>query len=316
MNKKIYVRYDTSEGSSWASCLEGLNSFTNTEEFDISSLRKYQQIIDYYYRFDNNKMRVFKTVSDDAKNFLSVGIPSRTKDQTICIAAVDTEIIFNALQQTKYDVVYFAYKHVEGDSTREIDLMEKSKFYSRNVLSGLVENVETGEHFTEERFSMSIWYAVYRMGDSDIYYLVVNPNLLMMIEDITGTHNDIDYRVINTHDGNMRNAVFKPAVSDGTLIGDNIIYTTSDEVTIDVFGNSSLHGFGTKINKLDSDELPNIELGIESSTKYKREKDKIVVDMTDQKLAYIKYTWYTKTPLDYFFTGEEKLEYSFVIMKG
>lgn len=315
MNKKIYVRYDTSEGISWASCLEGLNSFSNSEEYDINSIRKYGQTINYYYRFDNNKMRVFKTVSDDPKNFLSVGIPARTKDQTICIAAIDTETIFKALDKTQYQTVYFAYKHNPEESIREIDIMEQSKFYARNVLTGLVEDVETGQHFIEESFSLSIWYAAYKMGNSDIYYLVINPNLLMMIEDITGTHNGIDYRLINSHDGNMRNSVFKPSISDGTLVGENIIYTNSEHVTIDVFGNSALHGFGSKINKIDSDELPNIELVIESSAKYTKEKDKITVDMTDQKLAYIKYVWRTNTPLDYFFTGDEKLEYSFVIMK-
>lgn len=315
MNKKIYVRYDTAEGSSWASCLEGLNNYSNTEEFvaDVSTLKGYQQNIDYYYRFDNNKIRIFKTVSDEPENFLSVGIPSRTKDQTICIASIDTKKIFEALDQTKYDTVYFAYKHVDGESAREVDLMEKSKYYARNILSGLVENVETGEHFIEERISMSIWYAVYRMGDSDIYYLVVNPNLLMIVEDINGSLNGIDYRVVNSHDGNMRNAILKPAFEGATLVGDNIIYATGDEITIDVFGNSLLHGcLG---NKISDDEMPKIELIVESSVDYKIEKDKIKVKLGDKKLAYIKYLWRTKTPLDHFLTGSEKLEYSFVIMK-
>lgn len=313
MTKNIFIRYDTAEGRSWASCLEGLNTFSNSESFDPNTLRDYEQRIDYYYRFDNNKMRMFKTQSDKPKNFLTVGIPSRTKDQTICVSPVDTDIIFKALSEQKYDTIYFAYKHVDGEAIREIDLMEKSKFYARNVLTGLVEDVTTGEHFIEDKFSMSIWYAVYQMGDSDIYYLVINPNLLMIVDDINGKHDDIIYKVVNSHDGNMRNSVFKPAFDGGVLIGDNIVYTNSDSVTIDLFGNSALHGY--RGYKLSEDELPKVELIIDSSTTYEQSRDKIIVDMKDKNLAYVKYSWRTNTPLDYFFTGDEKLEYSFVIIK-
>lgn len=311
--KNIFIRYDTAEGKSWASCLEGLNSFSNSETFDPTTLRDYQQHIDYYYRFDNNKIRIFKTVSDDPKNFLSLGVPSRTKDQTICISSLDTDKIFKALSESKYDTVYFAYKHVSGESAREIDLMEKSKYYARNTLTGLVENVETGEHFVEEKVSMSIWYAVYQMGDSDIYYLVINPNLLMVVEDINGVHNDIKYKVVNSHDGNMKESVFKPGFEGGTLIGNNIIYTNNDEVIIDVYGNSALHGYTGY--KLPKDDLPKIEMKVESSTEYKLVGDKISVNMSGKNVAYVKYSWRTHTPLDYFFTGEEKLEYSFVIIR-
>ena len=311
--KNIFIRYDTAEGKSWASCLEGLNSFSNSETFDPTTLRDYEQHIDYYYRFDNNKIRIFKTVSDDPKNFLSLGIPSRTKDQTICISALDTDKIFKALSESKYDTVYFAYKHVDGESAREIDLMEKSKYYARNTLTGLVENVETGEHFIEEQMSMSIWYAVYQMGNSDIYYLVINPNLLMIVEDINGVHNDVKYKVVNSHDGNMKESVFKPSFEGGKLIGDNIIYADSDEVTIDVYGNSALHGY--RGYKLSEEELPKIEIIVESSAKQSLKGDKIILDMKDKKIAYVKYSWRTNTPLDYFFTGDEKLEYSFVIIK-
>lgn len=313
MNKKIYVRYDTAEGSSWASCLEGLNVYSNSEEYDVLSLKDYQQKVDYYYRFDNNKMRIFKTVSDNPKNFLSIGIPARAKDQNICIAAIDTDIIFEALSKNKYDTIYFAYKHVDGQAIREIDIMEVSKFYGRNILTGLVEDVVTGEHMIEENFSMSLWYSVSKMGDSDIYYLVVNPNLLMIVEDINGTLNNIDYKVVNSHDGNLRNSVFKPSITGGVLIGDNIIYSDGDEVTIDVFGNSALHGF--KGYRLSEDELPKIDLLVESSVEYKLDRDKITLDLSGKNVCYVKYMWRTNTPLDYFLTGSEKLEYSFVIIK-
>lgn len=316
MTKKILIRFDASEGYSWSDCLETANTDIATVDVDPSSIKKFDQRVQYYYKSDN-KVRIFKTDNDDASlPYLAIGMPTGTPNQTIAINYIDFKLIEENLSKDKFDAIHFAYHHLEGEdpraSSRRLDTMERSSYYARNKKSKKFQNVVTGEDITTEKVVMSMWFTVFKLGQTDTYYMVVNPNMVTITDDLTGKHNNEQYYIVNAHDGNLKSAVFKPSFDGCKLIGDNILYVTGDEVTIDVLGNSFLHSFYG--NKLPYADLPFLESVVDSSFDFSRDEHKIKFNI-DKNIGYIKYNLKTETPLDFFLSGDEKLEYSFVVIK-
>lgn len=315
MTKKIFIRYDTSEGYSWSDCLETTN--TEVAGVDSSTIKDFDQPVHYYYKSDN-KIRIFKTDNDNTNlPYLSIGLPVGVRNQSFAINYIDFNLITSTLEKSKFDAIHFAYHHKEGEdpriSAKRLDIMETSSYYARNKKSKKMQNVVTGEDITSPEVIMSVWFTVFKLGDTDTYYLVVNPNLVSITNDLTGSTKTEHYYLINAHDGNLKTAVFKPSFSGCKQIGDNILYTDGDTIGIDVLGNSFLHGFsGGK--KMPYAELPFLESVIDSSFEYTREQNTLTFNV-DKNVGYIKYNLKTNTPLDYFLSGAEKLEYSFVVIK-
>lgn len=312
MTKRIFIRYDTSEGNSWADCLECLNNDTTKAQKDISTVSEYSQHVNYYYKADN-KMRLFKSQWDDnTKPYLSIGIPSRTKNQSVAVNFVNFDIIATETAKTKYNSIHFAYLHNDKENPRSLDIVEKSGYFARNNITGKMEDLQTGLEVQGDSVTMSIWYTVFKIGADEMYYLVVNPNLVSVTEDLDGSFKDETYYLINTHDGNLKESVFTPSFDGCITVGDNILYTSGDTVTIDVLGNSLMHGFAGK--RLSYAELPFLPVSLDSTFKVDRVENKLIVQV-DKNVGYVKYSFVTNTSLDYFLSGKEKLEYSFVIIK-
>ena len=318
LNKKIFIRFETPDGTSWADCIECLNTFyegstDQTVTRDVSKIRDYSQIVSTYTRIDN-RMRMFKT-RPAGTSHISIGIPTQFLNQSIAINNINTEDLISVLDNPAYQSAYFAFNHTGIPDIKTVDIIPNSTWFARNSVSGKIENAITGElvETSEDTLKLSIWFTVFRIKDNDIYYLVVNPNLLALNEDVSGTHGDTDYLVLTSHDGSFRNGVFSPTVDSGSrLISENIIVTSGDTVTIDTLGNSYIHGFdGTK---LAQDQLPKVNLLVDSPSTYTVDNNIISITV-DKPVTYLTYKWVTGTPLDYTVTGGESLIYNLVIIK-
>lgn len=310
MNKKFYVRYETPDGKDWASVMARLN-MTNSEfviNSDSSKTRDYDQIISAYFHRDY-RMQIFQTVSDNPKSFLSIGSPSGITDQTVSISAIDFNFIETALSSGKYLSIHFAYYDNGNDGySSDLDTITQSDYYGRNSLTGKIENVRTGELVAENYVKLSLWYNVVKIGNNDIYYLIANPNLVAITQNIGGTFEGVDYRELFTYDGGLAVAIFKPSIaSGGKIIGESNIAAYNNTLKIDLFGSSSLP---------DDRSTINIDLVVDSSVPYTVDNNILTLDLTGKEAAYVEYKWKTNSDLDFaLYSQEGELKRSFVIHK-
>ena len=312
MNKKFYVRYETPDGDNWASVMARLN-MTNSEfiiNSDPAKTRDYDQSISAYFHRDY-RMQIFKTISENPLSFLSIGSPSGITDQTVSISAIDFGVIESALSTGKYPSVFFAfYDNGQGEFVSDLDTVTHSGYYGRNTASGKVENVQTGEVLDDSSVKLSLWYNVVKIGNNDIYYLIANPNLVTITQNIGGTFGGVDYIELFTYDGGLAVSVFKPlVVSGGKIIGTDNIAALGDTLTIDVTGDSILvraHG----------NPSPNVDLVVDASVPYTVENNILTLDLTGKEAAYVEYKWKTNSDLDFaLYSQEGELKRSFVIHK-
>ena len=318
MKKKIFIRFETPDGTSWSDCLECLNTFyestdNQTIARDVSKISDYSQLVSTYTRIDN-RMRMFKTRATGA-SYISIGIPTQYSNQNVAINNINTADLTTVFNNPVYQSAYFAFNHTGIPDIKTVDIIPDSTWYARNSITGKMENALTGEvvETEEDSLKLSIWFTVFYFKDTEIYYLVVNPNLLALNEDVSGYHGDTEYIVLTKHDGSFRTSVFSPTVdSESKLIGENIIVTSGNTVTIDTLGNSYIHGFTG--SKLDQQLLPKINLLVESPSTYAVDNNIITVTL-DKPVTYLTYKWVTNTPLDFTVTGPESLIYNFVIIK-
>lgn len=312
MNKKFYVRYETPDGDNWASVMARLN-MTNTEfviDADPDRTHDYEQLISAYFHRDY-RMQIFKTISSDPKSFLSIGSPSGITDQTVSISAIDFDVIETSLSSGKYLSVFFAFYDDGRDGfVSDLDTVTQSDYFGRNKETGKVENIKTGQVLDEGSVKLSLWYNVVKIGNNDIYYLIANPNLVAITQNISGTFNGVDYQEMFTFDGDLSVAIFKPlVVSGGKIVGTDNIAAFGDTLTIDVTGNSVLvRGQGNP--------SPNVDLVVDTSVPYNVENNILTLDLTGKEAAYIEYKWKTDSDLDFAsYSQEGELKRSFVIHK-
>lgn len=321
MNKKIFIRTETSVSSSWADSLETLNTYydgdssVGVERPDVSKIKDYGQTLNTFVRIENRN-RLFKNRKKDSSNFLSIGVPTPVENQTLFHSEINTDTIFSTLDKSVYKSVHFGYVFNKSKPATESEVVTDSIFFARNVETGKFEDVVTGLPISDKNaFDVNIWFTVYRIGETNLYYMITNTNMLTTYEDISGTKGDVDFVLLNTHDGTFKSSIFVPSFSDNTTqVGENILLAKGgSNIVIDTLGNSFLHGFGGK--KLPQNELPSVKLEVESSTAFNIEGSQIFVDISKSPVSYIKYRWVTDTSLDYSIVGPESLTYSFVVMK-
>ena len=317
MNKQLFIRYETPDGKSWADALASLNVYSTNPGVSagLADIKDYNQQVNRYRRM-YYKMSVFKTVSENPATFLSIGYPTEIVDQTVTIKSIDTDFIFSKLATGKYQTVYFAFYFGDNpEGAGDLDVITKSNYYARNVETGNFENLATGAVITEENPSFSFWYNVSRMGNTEIYYMVINPEMVVVPYDIEGMFGGVDYRLLDNQNGTFGNAVFNPSVTGGVMIGKNIIVAESNTVVIDTLGNSALHGFSG--NKIPKDQLPKIELDVLSSAPYNKDNNLVTVDVSSKPVSYVKIKWVTKSNLDFpTISLDESITENFVIIKS
>ena len=312
MNKKFYVRYETPDGDNWASVMSRLN-MTNSEfviNSDPAKTLDYEQMISAYFHRDY-RMQIFKTIAENPSNFLSIGSPSGMSNQTVSISSIDFNLIESVLSSGKYLSVFFAFYDDGRDGyVSDLDTITQSNYYGRNKETGKVEDVKTGQVLEEDSVKLSLWYNVVKVGDNDIYYLIANPNLVTITQNIGGTFNGVDYIELFTYDGGLAVSVFKPLISSGgKIIGTDNIVAFNDTLKIDVTGDSILvraHG----------NPSPNVDLVVDASVPYTVENNILTLNLTGKEAAYIEYKWKTDSDLDFaLYSQEGELKRSFVIHK-
>lgn len=312
----FFFNTENAINSSWADVAEGLNSYyagpnPGLTPLDRSGITDQEQQISSYVKIDR-KIGLF--FSPDGKMVISMASP--VEGQTLGIKEIDFTSVKYILD-AGVKVVYLGYLFKE-ESVPQNKVIEDTCFFGRRVIDNRLTNFDTDEDI-EGNVSAALWMAFYKIKDCDIYYVVLNDNLIessvmrssQSQPDLRGETEVFEF--INSHDGSLKDAVFAPDVDpDSKFFGSNIIIATGDTVEIDVFGYSQLHKIAGR--RLKDSELPDADIEIECSSTYTKTKNRILVDL-DKPITTISYRWVTGTELDYLASKSEQLRYDFVILK-
>lgn len=318
MNKKIFVRYERPTGRSWAVTLDHINIHAeslHTVGRDLSLIQDYEQRVAYNTRTPRKSV-LFKSYKTDKTNFLCIGYPLAIGDQRVTIAEVDQTLIADTLATEEFTSLYFAF--FIGDNPEgagDLNVIEKSAYYARNIKTGKFVRLADGSEIEGDNIKFTFWYKVEKIKHSEIYNFTVNAELCGIFGDIEGTWNNFDFKVLGVDDESFGKAVLRPLVTaGGILVGDNQIFSTADTLVIDTLGNSILHGYGNQ--QISKNELPTMELAVESSVPYTINNNVITLDISNKRNAYIKYRWITGNDLDLLSPeSSESLARAFVIIR-
>lgn len=317
MNKKIFIRCDTGEGSNWSDIMEMLNRpFSNdtTSSGMTVDLATANLPVDNpvnYFIVSGGKQHLFQTsyVSTSTNSFLSIGQPAPSlSNQTLAITSVDPDKIFSVLDTKKYETIFFGYNvPLENPvSITSLEVISLGKYYGRNIQTGNFEDVDTGISIHDNTATTSkfyFWYSVQPINDSGLYYLALNPNTVITALSIDGTYNNVDFKLLNGHDKGLRRSPFLNSINGAVKIGENSLFATSSTLTINVFNSIYL-----------TDDVP-VKLLIDSSAPYTVNNNYITLDVSQPKNYYLKYKIITGTTIDYLSSGENCLIFEYVITK-
>lgn len=307
---QVFIKVQSSVGQSWADAAESTNSYiTELSDDPLQALyneKEYEQKINAYTQVSN----LIKLVKNDKNFTISTAVPRENGNKLVDMSkAFETLTAGNG----SFGAVHFGYIF-DSSRVKDTDVIDNSIFFARDPDSNKFVNAETLDEISDENIiEAAIFFTIYRVRGTSIYYMVINPNLIAVPEDLSGDYDDIEYFHINSRDGNFKSRVFRPSITGGTLVGDNIIVATEDEVTIDTFGLSALH---FKSKRVSQDNLPaKINMTVKSSFPQTREGSVITLDLSGKSVGTLSYQWVTGTYLDSCLTGNESLKYNFAIIK-
>lgn len=307
---QVFIKVQSSVGQSWADAAESTNSYiTELSDDPLQTLyneKEYEQKINAYTQVSN----LIKLVKNDKNFTISTAVPRENGNKLVDMSkAFETLTAGNG----SFGAVHFGYIF-DSSRVKDTDVIDNSIFFARDPDSNKFVNAETLDEISDENIiEAAIFFTIYRVRGTSIYYMVINPNLIAVPEDLSGDYDDIEYFHINSRDGNFKSRVFRPSITGGTLVGDNIIVATEDEITIDTFGLSALH---FKSKRVSQDNLPaKINMTVKSSFPQTREGSVITLDLSGKSVGTLSYQWVTGTYLDSCLTGNESLKYNFAIIK-
>lgn len=313
----LVFKTENSISKSWSTVCEGLTSRYVGELSEWGSLNALGGITDYEQKINSfvklhNKLGLYKS----PEKSLAIAVASPTPNQTLGVKHLDIDLIKSQLD-LGVKVVYFAYNFQE-EATSQTSVVEKTSYFGRNTLTGNLSNLETNDEILEN-VSLAIWMAFYKIQNTDIYYCIINDNLVDStiikedLSDIVSFKNEPDrYYVLNAFDGNFKTAFFNPTVDNrAKFVGKNIIVTDKIRFELDIFGLSKFHNLAGK--QISDEELPAPNLVVNSSLTTTINKNRILVDLDKKTTGTLSYQWVTGTELDY--SEHEALKYEFVIVK-
>jgi len=228
---------------------------------------------------------------------------------------IDVEKMRTALEN--YPFVLFA-SLAENFSVEESDILFKGQYIVRDDEGHLID-FDTkkklfpfGNDGVNDVMKDAIsFFGMVKAKGLPIYYLIVDSSMVHIGAgfDFHDATTDVVFRKITDHDGTIKENVFVPSFSSGTLIGKHDIFTGDPVLTINFFDDPN--GI-IKSNNL-KDLLPDLDITVESNFSHDVEFNGVTLTL-DKDVGYVKITF----DLGSFFNTAQRKEspsFEFVIHK-
>lgn len=200
--------------------------------------------------------------------------PAAGMQQRPFFRPVDVESMVAALDH--YDYVLFGVISTD----RVLDdykLVNEARYYARNQAGKLID-IETNAPVIEDgqrSTNMIAYFGMVRMDGLPGYQIILDPKLVHASGCVDFEDETTCYKLVTDYDGYVRDNVFNPIVTGGMTYGDNLIFATSDTITIEFFKGLSI------MRREDNAKLLRQSfLTINSSLPVTQENGKLIVKLT------------------------------------
>lgn len=241
--------------------------------------------------------------------------PTNSEQDLRSFRPIDVEKMRTALET--YSFVLFS-SLAENFSVKESDILFKGQYIVRDDEGHLIDLDTKKKLFPFGNDSANAimkdavsFFGMVKAKGLPIYYLIIDSNMVHLGDgfDFHDATNDVVFRKITDHDGTIKENVFVPSFSSGTLIGKYDIFTSESSITINFFNDT--RGI-IKLNNL-TELLPDLDITVESNFDYVVEFNGVTLNL-DKDVGFVKITF----NLGPFFDGVQRKEspcFEYVIHK-
>ena len=318
MSKKyVFIKAQSNDSKFWSNIYNGMN-LMNVGTDKNPKLADTPNQIDTFTRREMRPSIALST-NPESEEALQFGYRAFATLNEDIAAGIKTEMMIDALDAMDYPHAFVSFGYLFDEPNTEAVPTDKiitgSVYFGRDK-DGKIINIATGReiqaNWDEDVHKFALWYTMLKVSN-DMYYLVVNPDLANIYENIETEENNIVYSVIDTHDGTLCNTILKPAFSrEAKELSDNIV-TVSKAFKVDPYRNSV---FGFRYTDYDKSA---IDLRIESNLEFKVEEDSTISFKAPKKgeLGYI----YFRIPvasdiIDQYSQGTDSIRKSYIVLKA
>lgn len=172
----------------------------------------------YFFEKQENKL-ILDRLSQDENNFYLIK-PFFGKTETLWkdfSKKIDIEFAINWLKKNENSSLGFGYFFESDSSAAEPDVLNNSIFYSRIPSpGGHILDVQNNVFLTDESknsIDTITFFYVYKMLNHDIFFFILNPNLVIISNSIESKDINYDCRIIPQNDNGFSDLFLKPKVS-------------------------------------------------------------------------------------------------------
>lgn len=319
--KYVFIKAQPNDAKHWANIYNGINLMNTGTALNP----KFGDAPDQVDTFVRREMRPSLSRAsgkgiDPSVTPLQFGYKAFGSLSEDMVTGVDHTLMMEKLDGMDYPHAFAAYGYFfDTENTEAVPsdkIIENSIYFGRNK-EGNIINLKTGRqlasNWTDGRFKFAVWFVMLKVT-SDMYYIVIDPQLANIYENIETEHNDIIFSVMDAHDGTLCDTILKPTFGRGSLhMSDNLVIASGKTFKVDPYGESVFRWRYTDYNCKD------IDLRVKTNLKYKTNDDgSLTFDQpADGQIGYI----YMRVPvtsdiIDQASLGVDSVRRSYIVVKS
>lgn len=272
--KYLFIKAQPNDAKHWANVTNGMNLMN----VGSAMYPKFEDAPDQLDHFTRREMRpsVSKSTAnhiDAAKTPLQFGYRAFGSLSEDIATGIDTDMMMAKLDEMNYPHAFVSYGYffdTENTEAVPADKIIKGSVYFCRDADGKIINAKKGTQLTSNwgdgRFKFATWYTMFKVTH-DIYYLIINPELANIYENVELEHGDTVYSVMDAHDGTLNDMILKPSFGKGSVhMSDNLVLATGKTFKIDPYGETPFrYRYGYDCKSMD--------LRVKTNLKYKTNDD-------------------------------------------
>ena len=319
MSKKyVFIKAQPNDAKHWSNVTNGINLMN----VGSPMYPKFEDSPDQIDHFTRREMRpsISVATAPHVKTALQFGYRAFGSLNEDIVAGIDTDTMIKALDNMNYPHAFVGYGYFFDTENTEAVPADKiitgSVYFGRDE-DGHVINVKKGtklaSNWGDGRFKFATWYTMFKIS-SDMYYLVINPQLANIYENIEVEGDGVVYSVMDAHDGTLNDTMLKPTFGKGSVhMSDNLVLATGKSFKIDPFGETP---FRWRWKDFD---CKSIDLRVKTNLKYKTNDDGSMT-FEPPKDGVIGYIYFrvpvTSAIIDQSSLGVDSVRRSYIVVKS
>jgi len=312
MSKKYIFIKAQEDAKHWLNIYNGIN-IKWPDGQNGGNAEAFESDIDFYSR---REMRPSLHLDEETNN-LAFGYKAFGQLADDIVTQIDLPLMMEYLDNGGAAVGYGYYFDSEFTEAVPSDkIIPNSIYFSRDAEGKVInikKNREIVSNWGDGNYKFACWFILIK-ATTDIYYLVMNPQMSGLYEKIEYSNDTEVVRVLDAHDGTLQQAILSPSIGRGAVnIADNVILATGKTgFKLDPLGEGVF-----KLYYKDFD-VSSLDVRLKTNLKYTKNDDGSYKfsQPEDGQIGYIYFRIPTTGLLDYSSKDTDALRKSYIVIKG